>query len=161
MQERFSFFFSLRRRDRWSSELSAVLVEADHVAARVAKSGSDFRRVSSNGLHNLATMGDDCLQSRLYTIDHHVNEKAGNGRRRSSLNPGTAYFADAIIEGSRAVTALLNIPAKDALVEFGRAGYVGGGDFDVTDLSVAKGGRHGEFFPDFIFVPCRSSLGFL
>src|SRR5205807_1819754 len=73
-----------------------------------------------------------------YAVDHDVDEKARRWRGRASQYPGAAHFPDAVVKGGAAIAALSDVPAEGPLIEVGRAGNIGGGHLDVTDLAVRK-----------------------
>jgi len=60
-----------------------VLVEADHVSARIAEPRRDLGGVRANGLHDLAAMGYNRVNRRSHTVNHDVKQEAGLSRRRA------------------------------------------------------------------------------
>jgi hypothetical protein len=55
--------------------LGWLLIEPDHISRRVAKPRSDLGRVSADGLHDLALVGNDHVKSGRDTVDHDVKQK--------------------------------------------------------------------------------------
>src|SRR6185369_9217398 len=144
---------ALGRRRRTSSgtrisgarRLTRFLVEPEYVAAGIAKACRDLGRVTADRLHDLAAVGDDLLDRRGDAIDHDVDENADLARRWSARLPGPAHFSDAVVERGATVAARSHAPPEHGLVERCRAFDVRRRHLDVTDLSVAYGGRHAGF----------------
>ncbi len=118
-----------------------MLIEAEHVSGGVAESCGDLGCVSADRLRDLAAVCDDEVQSGRGAVDHNVNHKTGRGGGRTSEDPGTADFADSVIERDAAVAAFPDIPAKDFSVELSRGCSVNSGNLDVADLAIRKCGR--------------------
>ena len=83
---------------------------ADHVSGRVAEPGSDFRRIGTNGLRDLASVGYDSLHRRSYAVDHNVNQKAWRRCRQAPEHPRAADLADGVVEGGVTVSAFSELP---------------------------------------------------
>src|SRR5271156_3271104 len=54
---------------------SRLLIDPDHIAARIAKSRRNLRRISADRLHNLASIRHNRFDRPLRVLDHHVNQK--------------------------------------------------------------------------------------
>jgi hypothetical protein len=57
-------------------------------------------------LHDLASIGDDRVDSRNDTIDHDVEQQAWLGRRRPAEYPCSTHFTGSVVEGGVTVAAL-------------------------------------------------------
>jgi len=97
-------------------------------------------------VHDFSSVGDDRVNTGRNAVNHDVKEKARICGGWAPEYPGAAHFASRIVKGDGAITAFPNVPVKDALVKIGRARDIGGGHFDIANLSVRKGGWH-TFFP--------------
>ena len=93
-----------------------LLVDAQNVARRVAKEGIDLVLIRIDRLHDLAACGDDGLDGCRGTRDHDEHEQAWISRGRAFRYPRAAHFAGRVVESSRAVTALPDVPAEGLLV---------------------------------------------
>jgi len=113
------------------------LVQSDHISAGVAEPGSDFRRVSADGLHDFAPVRDDRVEGRRNAVDHDVKEQARRPAGRSAANPGSAHFSSRVIEGNSTVPTLPDRPAEDLSIKIGRALDVRGGHLDITNFAVS------------------------
>ncbi len=58
------------------SSSGGLLVEADHVSARVSEPRGDLGRVRADRLRDLAPIADDRFDGRGDAVNHDVNEKA-------------------------------------------------------------------------------------
>jgi len=121
--------------------LGWFLVDADDVAAGIAEAGGDFGGVDADGLDDFAACGGNGVNSGRRVVDHDVEEVAGSGGRAAG-NPGSADLADGVVESGGAVAASADIPAENALIEFGGAGDIDGRKFDVADFSVCVSRWH-------------------
>jgi hypothetical protein len=53
-----------------------LLVEADHVAGGIAETSRYLGRIGADGLHDLAAVDLDGIDSRGHAVNHDVNEQA-------------------------------------------------------------------------------------
>src|SRR5262245_11582376 len=125
-------------RGRSMGRTGGFLVEAEHVACRIAKARGDLWCIPADGLDDLAAVGDDGVDGRGHAVHHDVNEKPRLRRRRPAAHPTAAHFADRVVERKGAVAPLPDVPAEYFRVEVGRATDVCGRDFYVTDLAVRQ-----------------------
>src|SRR5207237_7660645 len=103
----------------FSCRAAWLLIKAQDIATWVAKTRSDFRRITANWLHNFSSVRPDCVQGGSDTIDHDVDQQSGNGRWRPAQHPRPADLANRVVERNRAVAALPNAPAENFFVELG------------------------------------------
>src|SRR6266852_7660956 len=96
---------------RWPPS-GGLLIEADHVSPRIPEPRSNLGRVRADGLHDLATIGDDSVNGRGHTIDHDVQEEARRSARWASEHPCAAHFSYGVVEGCAAVAAFPDVPAE-------------------------------------------------
>src|ERR1700760_1655640 len=94
-----------------------LLVETEYVATRVAEAGGDFGGIGSEGLDNLASMGDYGFHGLGYAVDPDVDHEAGLGCGWASLDPSAAHLSDSVVEGCGSVAALPDIPTEYFAVE--------------------------------------------
>src|SRR5262249_51554068 len=76
-----------------------LLVQPEHVAARIAETGRDLGGIGAHGLHDLAAGGGDLVDRGLDLIDHDVDEESGARHGRAPGDPGAADLAEAVVEG--------------------------------------------------------------
>lgn len=93
-------------------------------------------------------VGDDYLNGGGHTIEHQVQQKARGRGRWASENPGAARLAGCVVKGGRAIAALPDVSAEDALVKLRRAHDIGGGHLDVADFAVCPIGSHRELLQE-------------
>ena len=122
--------------------LGWFLIQADQVSGGVAKSSSDLRRVSADRLHQLASVGDHCVDRRRHAVNHDVDEQARLQRWRAAGDPCAAHFTRRVIERRATIAALSELPAENIRVEMGCTLDVVSRDLDVANFSVCQGGCH-------------------
>src|SRR6266446_1252287 len=118
--------------------LRRLLVKADHISPGVAEACGNFRRIRTDRLHKLATVGDHGFNRGSDTVGHDVEQQPRRCGRRSAGDPGAAHFASCIVERDGTIASLPYSPAKDLLVELGRAPNISGWELDITDLAVGQ-----------------------
>src|ERR1700676_2691723 len=94
-----------------------LLIEAEDVAVRVAKSCGDLGGVRTDGSKDFAAIGDNRVQRRGHAIDHDGDADAVLTGWRAAQHPHTADLANAVVEGKVAIAAVADIPAKDFFVK--------------------------------------------
>jgi hypothetical protein len=128
----------------WSG-LAAVLVDAEDVAAGIAKVSDDLAGVRVDGQDDLAAVGGDEVDGGGGAVDHDGDDDARIGEWAAVENPHAADL-DAVVEGYGPVAVLAQLPAEDGGVKGGGDSRIGGGDFEVADFSVSDTVRHGGSF---------------
>jgi hypothetical protein len=92
-----------------------LLVEADHVACRIAEARGDLGGVRANRLHDLAAMDYNGVNSGGHTIDIDVKQEARLRGGRAPKHPRAAYFAGGIVKSRSAIAAFADVQPKTAL----------------------------------------------
>src|SRR5262249_7699008 len=126
----------MRASDRRESRALRLLIQADHVPARVSKSRGDLGRVSADRLDDLAPGRGHLVDRVGDAVDHHVDEETTLWHRRPASYPAAAPLAGRIVEGERAVAAAPDSPPEHVPVEASGALDVDCRDLEVTDLPV-------------------------
>ena len=73
--------------------MAGLLIEADHVAARVPEPSGDLGRIRPDWLHDLTAVSDDRVEGCPDAVDHDVQQQAGRRRWASAEDPSAAHFA--------------------------------------------------------------------
>src|SRR5205823_14639398 len=101
------------------SRPAGLLIEADHVARRVAKPRRDLGRIRADRLDDLSSLRDDAIERGGDAVDHDVEEHADLGRRLATRHPGSAHLAGGVVECEVTVATRPDLPAEDLRVEVG------------------------------------------
>src|SRR5262245_53514007 len=127
-----------------STSLSAfgLLVQTKYVPIRIAESGSDFRSIHPDRLHDFAAVCADFFDGVSNAVHHYIYENAGIPGYSSSPHPAAAHFANAVIKRCASITTRTNIPAKHVFVKRDGSLDIGGWNFNITNFPVRKFWRH-------------------
>src|SRR6266568_8024884 len=123
-----------------------MLVEADYISAWISKARGNLRRVRSDGLDDFAATGNDGVKRRRHAVHIDIEEQADGCAGRAPEHPSAAHFADRVVKGGAAVTALADVPTEDFAIELRRARNVRGRHFEIANLAIRHCGRYESSF---------------
>jgi hypothetical protein len=112
-------------------------VEPDHISAGITEARRNLGRIGTDWLHDLATLGDNGIDSRSNTVTPDIDQQPWRACRRSTSDPSATHCAGGIVESCGAIAPLPKSPTKDFFVELRCATNVEGRNLDVTDFPCA------------------------
>ena len=121
------------------------LIKPKHVSIGIGEASGEFGCVHADGLDDAAAVDANGLDGGGQVIHHDVKQQARCGGGRPARDPGTTYFADAIVKRGRPVTPPPRLPSQHGLVEGDRPGNVCRRNLEVANLPLARVG--GMAFP--------------
>jgi hypothetical protein len=92
-------------------------VEPDHISAGITEARRNLGRIGADWLHDLATLGDDGIDSRRNTVTPDIDQQPWSACRRSASYPSATHCPSGIVERCGAITPLPKSPIKDFFVE--------------------------------------------
>src|SRR5262249_6247388 len=113
-----------------------LLVEADHIAARIEKARGDLGRIRADRLHDFRSRGGNSFYGFGHAVDHDVDHESRLRGGRTAQHPCAAYLACRVIKRDAAISAAADVPPKETLVKLGRLINIVGGHLDVADFAV-------------------------
>jgi hypothetical protein len=96
-----------------------LLIKTDYISRRIAESRSDFRRVHTDWLYELAAIGNNGVNRRGDTVNHDVDQQTSLDHWLPADYPCAADFAHRVVKSSAAVVGLSDLPAKNLVVKSG------------------------------------------